>query len=80
MEFLGSEDWASLAGAAGVPDLTAFGACIALPLAEFDRILAGRALGKRLGVSGTPTLWVNGRLFRGRTLRDFLEEAKRLGD
>jgi protein-disulfide isomerase len=79
MDSLDSEDWVALAVDAGVPDLPAFQTCMQRPLGEFARIFAGRSLGKRLGVAGTPTVWINGRLFRGRTLESFREEARSLG-
>ena len=76
---LGTKDWVSFASEAGVPDLAAFEECVKLPADSFTRIGAGRELGLRRDVTGTPTLFVNGRRFGGRSLEEFAEVAERLG-
>jgi len=78
-ESLGSKDWVTLAEEAGIQDLAAFDACLAMPADSFPRIGAGRDLGMRRNVNGTPTLYVNGRLFGGRTFEELQEVAKKLG-
>jgi protein-disulfide isomerase len=62
------EDWAD---EAEVPDLDAFSTCIAQPEQDFPRIRAGREFGQRLGVRGTPQVWVNGELTQVRSLSGF---------
>ncbi|MYA64893.1 MAG: hypothetical protein F4139_04205 [Gemmatimonadetes bacterium] len=76
---LGSKDWAVFAEEAGIPDLAAFEECMKLPADSFARIDAGRELGLRRNVRGTPTLYVNGRRFGGRSFEEFREVAEQLG-
>ena len=78
-ESLGSKDWVILAEEAGIPDLPAFEACVDEPVDSFSRIGAGRDLGLRRGVTGTPTVYVNGRRFGGRSFKEFQEVAEKLG-
>lgn len=78
-ESLGSKDWVTFAEEAGIPDLTAFAECVQLPAEAFPRIDAGRDLGMRRNVNGTPTLYVNGRRFGGRSFEEFREVAEKLG-
>ncbi len=61
---LASASWESFAVQAGVVDRSAFADCVALPADSFPRIAYGRDLASRSGVSGTPTLWVNGRVIQ----------------
>jgi|SRR5688572_16280039 len=56
---LGLKTWASYADEARVPDLRRFAQC-ASDTTQVARIEAGVALGKKLGVPGTPTVMVNG--------------------
>jgi protein-disulfide isomerase len=60
---IGVRSWVDLATAAGV-DITVFQRCMvrARPL---ERIKADVAWGERLGVQGTPTIYVNGLLLQG---------------
>jgi hypothetical protein len=55
----GIESWRKFAVEAGVPDLVAFDVCNAKkdPVPRIER---NRALAKKLGIRGTPTLIVNG--------------------
>jgi protein-disulfide isomerase len=69
-------DWTALAEEAGVRDLAEFEACISLPESEFPRIASGSELGRRTGVRGTPTAWVNGRVTGARDFASF-EQALR---
>ena len=78
-ESLGSKDWGDFAEEAGVPDVGTFEECLTLPADSFPRIQAGRDLGLRRNIRGTPTVFVNGRLFGGRTFDDFRTAAERLG-
>jgi len=78
-ESLGSKDWVTFAEEAGVPDLEAFEACVNQPVDSFTRIDAGRDLGLRRNINGTPTLFVNGRRFGGRSFRELQEVAEKLG-
>lgn len=75
---LGSWDWGTFAEEAGIPDLAAFEMCVKQPVDSFPRIEAGRDLGLRRNISGTPTLFVNGRRFGGRDFEEFREVAKKL--
>jgi protein-disulfide isomerase len=63
--------WEHLATEAGLADVEMFSQCIRQSADSFPRIVAGRELGRRASVSGTPTIWINGRAFRGRRLEDF---------
>jgi protein-disulfide isomerase len=55
-------NWTAMALDAGVVDTSAFRACLA-DEKMFQRVDAGRALGDSIGVTGTPSIVVNGRLF-----------------
>lgn len=78
-ESLGNKDWRAFAEEAGIPDLTAFEACLTLPVDSFPRIDAGRDLGRRRNLRGTPALYVNGRRFGGRSFDEFRTVAEKLG-
>ena len=78
-ESLGSKDWGELAEEAGIPDVGTFEECMKLPADSFPRIEAGRALGLRRNIRGTPTLFVNGRRFGGRSFEEFRNAAEQLG-
>jgi protein-disulfide isomerase len=56
---LGLKSWTSYADEAGVPDTAQFGICTRRT-DSVPRIEEGRALGRRIGVTGTPTILVNG--------------------
>jgi protein-disulfide isomerase len=56
----GSRPWGSFAEEAGVPDLELFAECSARSPDSFERIGHGMELGRRVGVRGTPTVWING--------------------
>jgi protein-disulfide isomerase len=75
----GTKPWGVLATEAGVPDVEKFGKCIRKSPKTFDRIYAGKELGRRIGVNGTPEVWVNGQLFLGRNLAAFRDRARELG-
>ena len=76
---LGSKEWVTFAEEAGIPDLAAFNECVKLPADSFPRIDAGRELGERRNVTGTPTLFVNGRRLGARSFEEFQELAEKLG-
>lgn len=76
---LGTRDWVSFAREAGISDLAAFEECVKLPADSFPRIGGGRELGLQRNVTGTPTLFVNGRRFGGRSFEEFAEVAGQLG-
>lgn len=78
-ELLGSKDWVTFAEEARIPDLEAFEACVKQPVDSFPRINAGRDLALRRNVTGTPTVYVNGRRFGGRSFEEFQEVAEKLG-
>lgn len=61
---IGARPWAELARAAGVPDGTAFGQCVA-EQRHRGRVAADMQLAQELGVVGTPTYMVNGKLLAG---------------
>jgi protein-disulfide isomerase len=56
----GLKTWTTYAVEAKVPDMKAFETCSSLPADSFPRIASGRELGQRTGVTGTPTVWING--------------------
>jgi len=68
---LGLKAWTVLAAESGVRDTIAFAQCVAE--AKYDeRIESGVRLGRRLGVRGTPTVYVNGwRVARPPTIEEF---------
>lgn len=76
---LGRKDWSAFGEEVGIPDLAAFEDCLRLPADSFPRIEAGRGLGMSRNVGGTPTLYINGRRFRGRSFQQFREVAEELG-
>jgi protein-disulfide isomerase len=57
---LGVKPWAEFADEAAIADLPAFETCMRLPADSFPRIAQGSDIGRRNGVRGTPTVWVNG--------------------
>jgi protein-disulfide isomerase len=63
---LGLKSWGSFAREAGISDSAAISAC-ARDTRPVSRIDAGLALGKKLEISGTPTVFVNGWRFLGPT-------------
>jgi protein-disulfide isomerase len=79
LDSVGIMGWGAFAEAAGVPDLPSFATCIQQPIQEFSRITGGLELGESLGVSGVPTIWVNGRLLSDHRLKAFRKRAKQLG-
>ena len=79
MDSIGSKSWDAFAAGARVSDISRFQECIQLPQEAFDRVTASVALGRRIGVKGTPKVWVNGQLFQGRTLEAFRRLARGLG-
>jgi protein-disulfide isomerase len=58
-EFFGLKPWSNFAAKAGVPDRTEFDKCIG-QMGLIPRVEAGKELGEKLGVKGTPTVIVNG--------------------
>lgn len=56
---LGLKPWNDYAVAAGVPDITAFDACIK-KTDPIPRVEEGKALGAKFDVQGTPTVIING--------------------
>ncbi|MEX0891249.1 MAG: thioredoxin domain-containing protein [Gemmatimonadota bacterium] len=79
MDSVGRKTWRELAADAEIGDIPAFEACIQLPAEQFSRIAAGRALGERIGITGTPTIYVNGTLSRERSFVGFQDIAQELG-
>lgn len=61
---LGVKSWGSYAADAGIPDTTAIVRC-ALDAAKVERIEAGLAFGERIGLTGTPTVLINGWMLSG---------------
>jgi protein-disulfide isomerase len=73
-ESLAVQSWRSLAEYAAVPDLAAFDECVARP-EPVAAAEVGREFGRKLGVLGTPSVMINGWLFRGGIHGDELERA-----
>jgi protein-disulfide isomerase len=63
-ENIGVRDWNSFAASAAVPDTAAFAACISNE-ATAERVTRDVITGDRLGVDGTPTIYVDGKLLDG---------------
>jgi len=79
MDSLGTKSWAAVAAEAGLPELEEFEACIQVPWGEFPRIATGKELGLSVGVGATPTVWINGKLLKRRSLQAFRQRATELG-
>jgi protein-disulfide isomerase len=68
-----------------LPDPAEFVSCVSGPAETFEVISEHRYVGLVTGVIGTPTVWVNGTIFSGRSLDDFndafvaLRKARRIG-
>lgn len=76
---LGALPWDSLAALAGVGDRAAFNACVR-GQATAAAVRAQRARGEVVGIEGTPTYLVNGRLYvGGRTYAELLAEVRNAG-
>lgn len=58
-ESFGQVPWSEFAAKASVPDIAGFEQCMKA-IAPIPRLDAGKALGQRLGLIGTPTLIING--------------------
>lgn len=58
-ERLGLKSWSEFASDSGVKDVTLFATCVN-DISQIDRVVAGKALGKKLDIQGTPTLLING--------------------
>jgi len=57
--FLGKRPWSAFAAGAGVADTAAFAKCMADSTTS-GNIDVGLALGKKIGITGTPTIFLNG--------------------
>lgn len=75
---VGNKPWSAIASDAGVRDIRVFESCTQLPADAFQRIGDGLALAGRNGVTGTPTVYVNGTLFNGRSVAAFRGRAEEL--
>jgi protein-disulfide isomerase len=73
---MGLKSWWSYAHDAGATDSAAFASC--MKGAASPRLAAGRALGSRLGISGTPTIILNGWRFASPPVFEELERASEL--
>jgi protein-disulfide isomerase len=76
---IGKKPWAAIASDARIADIPAFEACAKLPAGTFKRIDSGLTLGRRIGVRGTPTVYINGTYTLDRTVAEFRSSAKELG-
>lgn len=73
---LGLLSWEALAGRSGIPAIVPFMHCVNA-MKDHPRISSGRQLGKSLGVTGTPTVLVNGWLLPVVPSRDELRRMVR---
>jgi protein-disulfide isomerase len=75
---IGAISWTDFAGRAGVADTGEFASCMA-GVAASSAVQLDRAAGDRLGVTGTPTILINGYRFKGAvpldTLRGYVTRA-----
>ncbi|HXT15253.1 MAG TPA: DsbA family protein [Gemmatimonadaceae bacterium] len=70
---IGIKPWAQFAKEAGVPDLRAFETCVGR--APFDAdVQRDVQLGQRIGVSGTPTIVVQGQMLRAAPTLETIEK------
>ena len=76
---IGVWDWTRFAEQARIPDLVAYGECLARPADSFKRIADGRAIGEQTGTLRTPTVWINGEVVGGRTVPQLLRFAEERG-
>jgi protein-disulfide isomerase len=72
----GSEPWEAFAIEADVNDIEEFSRCIELPADSFPRIGLGSALAAETGATGTPTVWLNGRVVNPnlQSVREVIED------
>jgi protein-disulfide isomerase len=70
---IGVRTWEHFASTARVPDIAAFQSCM-VSGKPLERIKADIAWGERLGVQGTPTIYVNGVLLQGAPTLQRLEQ------
>lgn len=68
----GIKSWPEFAREAKVADVGAYSRCLGTP--SFAMIDSGTALGRQLGISGTPTMIVNGWQFGGPPTEDELSQ------
>lgn len=61
---LGQRPWAALAAEVNVPDLPTFSSCLENATTG-QQIAADTLAGRKLGITGTPTIMINGWLFAG---------------
>jgi protein-disulfide isomerase len=73
---LGLKSWGSFARDIGIGDTVSFNACVRTE--SFARIDSGVAIGGRLAVTGTPTVFVNGYRFAGLTGDGFRRMVDRI--
>jgi protein-disulfide isomerase len=71
-------DWTAIAIELELSDIDAFKLCVSLPADSFPRIAAGRELGQRTGVTGTPTVWINGHRTGARNVDQFVDAIERI--
>lgn len=72
-ETLGYTPWQKFAEVAGVPDVAAFQRCFVEP-GQVEQLVRDAEDARRLGVTGTPTLVVNGRRYNGVPTTSVLEQ------
>lgn len=65
---IGVKSWTRFGEEIGIPDVDTFARCVLLPPDTFPRIGLGRGFARETGATGTPTVWVNGRILRRRDL------------
>jgi len=70
---IGLRSWGEFAVEAGIPDTASISRCARNP-SPVLRIDSGLVLGERLGVNGTPTVFVNGWRMPGLPTREALVE------
>ena len=75
---LGLHSFAELAAESGVRDTTLFGHCLNTA-APRERVLRDMRLGKQLGITGTPTLIINGMWYPQSPAKEELERIVRVG-
>ncbi len=71
---IGTAPWTRFATQAGVPDTAIFAACVSSQ-APIAGVRADVALGERLAVKGTPTLYINGYELTGTPSRATIDSA-----
>jgi protein-disulfide isomerase len=74
---MGVKSWHQFARDGGIPDVDAFEKCASQGPDAFPRIAYGLALAEKIGVRGTPSIWLNGVMVNPRPTLEQLRDLAR---